>query len=320
MRQKKYLITGGCGFLGGALVHRLVKEGHFIRVLDNQSRGLIRRLDGIRNAIEFIPADIRDAEKVRKATQKMDSVIHLAFVNGTEYFYTQPETILDVGTKGMINILDACRTEGIQELVLASSSEVYQTPPRIPTDESVPLSIPDPFNPRYSYAAGKIISEIMAINYGRAFNRLIIVRPHNVYGPDMGREHVIPQFILRIRELTVNSPCSEITLPIQGSGDETRAFVYINDFIEGFMVVLNRGEHLNIYNIGTQEETPIKNLASEIGKYFNKKIKIIPGSLLPGCPLRRCPDITKLKKLGYHPRHRLKDGLQPVIRWYDRSP
>ena len=85
-------------------------------------------------------------------------------------------------------------------LVLASSSEVYQTPPQVPTDESAPLVVPDPLNPRYSYGGGKIISELMAINYGRKyFERVLIFRPHNVYGPDMGFEHVIPQFALRLK-------------------------------------------------------------------------------------------------------------------------
>ena len=95
----------------------------------------------------------------------------------------------------MISVLDACRHHGIRELVLASSSEVYQTPPGIPTPENVPLSVPDPLNPRYSYGGGKIICELMAINYGRqGFDRVLIFRPHNVYGPDMGWEHVLPQF------------------------------------------------------------------------------------------------------------------------------
>ena len=90
--------------------------------------------------------------------------------------------------------------EGVRSLVLASSSEVYQTPPHVPTDESAPLVVPDPTNPRYSYGGGKIISELMAINYGRKFfDRVLIFRPHNVYGPDMGCEHVIPQFALRLK-------------------------------------------------------------------------------------------------------------------------
>src|SRR5258708_36598385 len=94
----------------------------------------------------------------------------------------------------------ACRSEGVGPLVLASSSEVYQTPPHVPTDELAPLLVPDPTNPRYSYGGGKIISELMAINYGRKyFARVLIFRPPNVYGPDMGWEQVIPQLPIGLK-------------------------------------------------------------------------------------------------------------------------
>lgn len=195
MEKKQYLVTGGMGFIGNALVSRLVRLGHCVKVLDNSSRGSLERLRTCTNPgnIEIIIADIRDREVVISACKGVDCVCHLAFVNGTEFFYTKPEIVLDVGVKGIINVIDGCIENGVKELVLASSSEVYQTPGTIPTDEKVAMSIPDPLNPRYSYAGGKIISELMAINFGRKyFDRVVIFRPHNVYGPDMGWEHVIP--------------------------------------------------------------------------------------------------------------------------------
>ena len=162
--MKTYLVTGGAGFLGVALVARLLAAGHRVRVLDNESRGSAARLRELRGDWELVSADIRDAAAVRRATQGADAVCHLAFVNGTGTFYRNPELVLDVGVKGAVNVIDACVAEGVGDLVVASSSEVYQTPPAVPTSESVPLSIPDPLNPRYSYAAGKIITEILALN------------------------------------------------------------------------------------------------------------------------------------------------------------
>ena len=88
MSPKTYLVTGGSGFIGSALVQRLVKEGHRVRVLDNQSRGSAARLSTVLGQIEFIEGDIRDAAVVDKAVSGVDSVCHLAFVNGTEFFYT----------------------------------------------------------------------------------------------------------------------------------------------------------------------------------------------------------------------------------------
>ena len=225
----------------------------------------------------------------------------MAFVNGTEFFYSKPDLVLDVGVRGMVNVLDGCLRHGVRELVLASSSEVYQTPPRVPTDESAPLLIPDPLNPRYSYAAGKIISEIMAVNYGRThFDRVLIFRPHNVYGPDMGWEHVVPQFVVRMkRAVDAHQGTGPVPFPIQGTGAETRAFVYIDDFMDGLSVMLEKGEHLGIYHIGTTEEISIADLAKLVGEFFGRTVTIIPGQLAAGGTLRRCPDIAKLAALGY---------------------
>ena len=167
--MSKVLITGGSGFIGAALVQALVHSGATVRVLDDNSRGSPRRLKDVENDIEFIAGDIRDSAAVETAAKGMDELHHLAFVNGTEFFYSQPELVLDVGVRGMVNVIDACRKQKVGTLILASSSEVYQTPPHIPTTEDVALVVPDVQNPRYSYGAGKLISEVMAINFGRKY-------------------------------------------------------------------------------------------------------------------------------------------------------
>ena len=320
MKAKKYLVTGGTGFIGSSLVKRLVKEGFQVRVLDNNIRGVQERLSDVAKKIEFVKADIRDKDDVLKACKNVDSIIHLAYINGTEYFYKMPELVLEVAVKGMINVIDSCIKENIKELLLASSSEVYQSPPKIPTDENVPLIVPDGFNPRYSYGSGKIISELLTINYGRMhFDRAVIFRPHNVYGPDMGWEHVMPQFILRMKYICKNDKSKKIEFPIQGNGKETRAFVFIDDFIDGLMLVLQKGEHLNVYNIGTMEEISMRQAAVEVGKYFGRDVEIIPGKLSKGSVKRRCPDISKLKKLGYKPKVPFKEGLKITAKWYDEN-
>jgi nucleoside-diphosphate-sugar epimerase len=317
---KKYLVTGGTGFIGSALVRRLLEEGNQVRVLDSDLRGNPLRLKDILSQIEIIKGDIRELEVVQGACKGVQAVCHLAYLNGTEFFYTKPELVLEIGVKGMINVLDACIKEGVRELIVASSSEVYQTPPKIPTDERVPLSIPDPLNPRYSYGGGKIISELMAINYGRKyFDRVIIFRPHNVYGPDMGWEHVVPQLTLRMKELCQRNKDKEIKFPIQGSGEETRAFIFIDDFISGLLLVIKEGEHLGIYNIGTMEEVTIKKVAMEIGSFFGKEVIIESGKLAEGGTLHRCPDISKLKKLGFTPQVSFSQGLKRTVDWYDRN-
>jgi nucleoside-diphosphate-sugar epimerase len=318
--RKTYLVTGGSGFLGSALVKRLVEAGHAVRVFDNESRGNQGRLSVVREAIEFIRGDIRDAAAVERATRGVDSVCHLAFVNGTEYFYSHPELVLDVGVKGITNVIDACLKRSIGELILASSSEVYHQPPIVPTDESVPLSIPDPLNPRYSYAAGKLISEIIALNYGRnRIKRVVVFRPHNVFGPDMGWEHVIPQFVIRMKNEIQRDASDPVQFRIQGTGRQTRAFVFIDDFIDALMLVLEKGDHLGIYHIGTMEEISIATLAGMVGEYFGRRVSVIPTAPALGGAERRCPDIRKVAALGYQPRWTMAEALEVTARWYDKN-
>ena len=318
-RQKRYLVTGGFGFIGSALVRRLVREGHQVRVLDNQLRGSQDRLVDIAGAYERVDADVRDAAAVERAAEGVDSVCHLASVNGTEFFYTMPELVLDVGVRGMVNVIGACLKHGVGELVVASSSEVYHAAPVIPTDETAPLAVPDPSNPRYSYAACKILNEVMALNYGRKhFQRVLVFRPHNVYGPDMGWEHVVPQFVVRMKDLCARSR-GPIAFPIRGSGRETRAFCFIEDFVDGLMRVIERGQHLGIYHIGTTEEITVETVARRVAEYFGREIALVPGEPAEGEPPRRCPDISRLKALGYRPRYSFREGLPIVARWYDEN-
>ena len=317
IKGRKILVTGGTGFIGSALVRGLLAAGAQVRSLDNDSRGAASKLGDAVDQIERITGDIRHAAVVRDAVRGMDTVCHLAYINGTQYFYTQPELILEVATKGMMNVLDACVTEGVRDLVLASSSEVYQAPPRIPTDESAPLVVPDVLNPRFSYGGGKIICELLAVNYGRKyFDHTLIFRPHNVYGPDMGQEHVIPQFILRMKELSERQPQGVVDFSIQGTGEETRSFIYIEDFVRGLLRVIEQGERLAIFHIGTEREISIRDLAQLVAAACGREIRIVPGELLAGSTPRRCPDVRKLRNLGFEPEIRLEEGIRRTAEWY----
>ena len=304
--KKTFLITGGTGFIGSNLSNRLLIEGYKVVVFDNNQRGKISRLN---KNIKFVRGDIRSKKNLSLAFKNIDAVIHLAYVNGTKFFYSKPELVLDVATKGLINVFDLCIKNKIKELYLASSSEVYQLPDKIPTDENVSLKIPDIQNPRFSYAGGKILTELYGMNYGKKyFKKLIIFRPHNVYGPDMGVEHVIPELLKKFKKVKKNQK-----LKIEGTGNETRSFIYISDFCEAFLTLIKYGKHLNIYNIGTENRVKISKIIDIIKKITKKKIKISKTKLKTGGTKHRCPDIKKIKKLGFKPEISLIQGIKKCI-------
>jgi nucleoside-diphosphate-sugar epimerase len=317
MNPSRFLVTGGSGFLGAALVKRLVSCGHIVRVLDNGFRSSDQALSEVIDDIEIVHGDIRNREIVIEALKNIDIVVHLAAVNGTENFYTQPTLVLDVGVRGILNVLEGCLEHNVPDIILASSSEVYQTPSKIPTDENEPLVIPDIMNPRYSYGGSKIISELLLVNYARSnFKRAVIFRPHNVYGPAMGWEHVLPQFIVRTMEGMEKYPQGTIPFLMQGNGQQTRSFIHIEDMIDGIMLLIEKGKHLNIYHIGNPEEITIAYFAKKVANYFSRELEIQPDTLTQGSTERRCPNINKMRKLGFNPKIPLELGLPPTIEWY----
>lgn len=312
----RYLLTGGAGFIGSNLAWQLVAQGHEVRVLDDMSRGNPNRLAG--SGCEIAYGDVRDAGAVTRAMQGCSRVAHLAYLQGTQTFYANPRQVLDVALRGILNILDACERTGCGDLLLVSSSEAYQVAPVVPTPENVPLVVPDPLNPRYSYGGGKIASEIAALAWEREgiLDRLVVARPHNIYGPDMGREHVIPEFCLRMNELTTTHPDGPIAFPIQGTGQETRSFCYISDCVNQLVMLLDNGP-AGLWHVGSMDERSIAAVAYGVAKCYGRAIKIEPGSLPKGSPPRRLPDTRKINALAdMTPLVSFDTGLERTAEWY----
>jgi nucleoside-diphosphate-sugar epimerase len=312
----RYLITGGGGFIGSALARSLVADGHSVVALDDFSRGRMERIPDVEIAV----GDVRDYDTVAEAMHGCDTVVHMAYLQGTQTFYAEPRQVLDVAVRGITNVLAACEATGCGDLMLISSSEAYQVATEVPTPETVPLSVPDPLNPRYSYGGGKIISELMSIAWQRTgvLDRAIIVRPHNIYGPDMGFEHVIPEFCRKMNRAAALRTDAPIPFSIQGTGEETRSFCYITDCVFQLRLLLEGAERLGIYNIGTMDERSIADVAHAVAKCYGREIKLIPGTLPKGSPPRRLPDMSKLERMGYMPLIPFHIGVEKTVEWYQR--
>ncbi len=321
MTARRAAVTGGGGFIGAYLVKRLVRDGWDVVVLDTLVRGDASRFAEVADRARLATVDVRDEEAVVEATRGVDVLFHLAAINGTENFYKRPELVLDVGLRGALAAVNACRRNGIRDLVVASSAEVYQTPSVVPTPEDVALTLPNSLNPRYSYGGSKIVSELIAFNYAKDhFERLQVFRPHNVYGPDMGWKHVVPQFVLRAVEALEARKARDETgpapFPIQGDGSETRAFCYVDDVVDGILTMYAKGGHREIYHIGNDEEVSIRDLAARVGRALGGELAVEPGPAAEGGTPRRCPDISKMRALGYAPRVALDEGLRRTAEWY----
>ena len=152
----------------------------------------------------------------------------------------------------------------------------------------------------------------------KIFEKVCIFRPHNVYGPNMGTEHVIPELIKKIL-LAKKTTLKNVTLPIQGDGTQTRSFIYIDDFVDAIMILLKKAQTKEIYNIGTPDEISINELIADLEKIIDIKVQIIHEKARSGATIRRCPDITKIKKLGFRPKTQLLTGLQNTYLWYNKN-
>ena len=310
------VVTGGGGFIGAHLVRRLLRDGWEVACVDNMLRGDRSRLADVAGQIDLHTCDVRDADAVTRACAGAEVVFHLAAINGTENFYTRPELVLDVGLRGALSVVEACRRADVPDLVVASSAEVYQTPPSVPTDETAPLTLPDSLNPRYSYGGSKIVSELIAFNYEQEhFRKVQVFRPHNVYGPDMGWKHVVPQFILRALDARDSG---DPRFPIQSDGTETRAFAHVDDVIDGILLMYGHGGHREVFHIGDDHEISIRALVAGVASVIGTKLEIVRGRVAEGGTPRRCPDITKMRGLGFEPRINLQQGLRLTADWYAR--
>ena len=311
------VVTGAGGFIGRALTDSLAQRpGTRVVAADNDFRGSLETVTERPN-VRRVHCDVRDCVAVEELCTGADIVFHFAAVNGTRNFYEMPATVLEVGVIGAHNVLRASVKQGVGRVVLASSSEVYHQPDVIPTPETVGLRIPDIFNARFSYAGAKIASELMAVNYLRSTaTDFVIVRPHNVYGPAMGFDHVVPEIAKKIFIASRGGATTDVAIEIEGTGDETRAFIFVEDAVRAIELCAFASPGREVYHVGTEEEVSVRELIGEIGRALGMDVRIRTSSRRAGSTTRRCPDTSKLQGLGFVPKVPLREGIRQTARWY----
>jgi len=185
----------------------------------------------------------------------------------------------------------------------------------VPTSEEVPLCVEDVFNPRWSYGGSKITGELLFINYAKHYGfDYSIIRYHNIYGPRMGYEHVIPEFCTRLLN-------EEAPFKIFG-GENTRAFCYIKDAVDATIKVMKSKEtNSKVIHIGnSKEEISIRELAEKLMSVADKKTEIKILEEAKGSVKRRCPNTNKLSELtGFEAKVMLEEGLKETWNWYKKD-
>ena len=321
--MKKILITGGAGFVGFHLASKFINEGHNVCILDNFARPNedkeFNKLQQNKN-LTFIQKDASNENTwLSLPNNEFDIIYHLAALNGTANFYKYPAKVVKTGTLSTIYLLDyISKQDNKPKIIYTSSSEAYAGTAKvmgddfpIPTPENIPLTIDDVTNVRWSYGASKLLGEVAFYCYAKTYNitNFNIVRLHNIYGPRMGCEHVISQFIKRFID-------GEKPFNIYG-GDCTRSFCYIDDVLDAFDKITRFGVKEETYHIGNDdEEIAIKDLAEMLFDLNNREHDFIIHDSPEGSVNRRCPNIDKLKGIGHSKKVELKKGLKKTYNWY----
>jgi nucleoside-diphosphate-sugar epimerase len=323
----KVLITGGAGFIGFHLAGHLLEQTEARVVLaDNLSRGrmdrdLTRLLDQFPDRVQLHEADLTDRAAYDDLDQDFDQVFHLAAVNGTKWFYQMPQTVLRTNILSLFWVLDWLQsTDQKPTFCFTSSNEAYAGALEafgalpLPTPETVPLVVSDPFNPRWSYAGSKLIGEQIVIHTCDALDiPAVIVRPHNFYGPRAGFDHVIPELCQRVAR-------REDPFVLFGA-EQTRTFCYIDDAVSAIASLVNHtvpGTGASVYNVGGTEEVTMAELAEKVFRTAGWQPRSIEQRSAPtGSVSRRKPDITKIRNaIGWTPRVSLDEGLRSTFAWY----
>lgn len=323
-KRRRILITGGAGFIGYHLTLHLSQDpSNHIVLVDNFVRG---RLDDDLEAliaqpnIELISADLSEKAAYEKLGSGFDEVYHFAAIIGVRNVLERPHEVLRINALSVLFMLDWFTKGGGEKLLFSSTSEVYAWTQRfhplpVPTPEAVPLSLTDLQNPRSSYAGSKVFDELAITQYCRIYNKpFVIVRFHNVYGPRMGNEHVIPE--LYYRALDGQNPL------VVYSADHSRAFCYVSDAVKAIVGAMRESAATDMtFNIGNDlEEITIKELAERLLKKAGLKVSIQPQTAANDPIARRCPDISCIREfLGYNPGISLDEGLDLTLRWYGQK-
>lgn len=304
--MKKFLVTGGAGFIGSTIVRALLEQGDFVRVLDNFSTGKRENLAGLK--VEMVEGDLRDPSAVAEAVKGIDIIFHEAAFVSVPQSMEDPLPCFEINQRGTEIVLEAARKADVKRVVLASSAAVYGDLEMMPLEEYFALS---PLSP---YAVSKRVDELYAEMYTRSFGLdVVALRYFNVYGPrqrpDSMYAAAVPIFARRLLD---GKP-----ITIYGDGGQTRDLVYVGDVVRANLLA---SEHPNapgqVFNICTGDEIRVIDLVETLMDLFPNAPAPEFGPPRAGDIYRSVGSPAKAEKiLGFKAQASLEDGLRAVVEY-----
>jgi len=310
----RYLITGGAGFIGSHITERLLKEGNFVRVLDNFSSGRRQNLSFTKEYsrnFELIKGDIRNQSTCNKACLGIDYILHQAALRNVPKSMIYPLDYNEVNINGILFLLQTAYKNKVRRFVFASSSSVYGDTKQFPEKED---TCPLPISPyALSKLAGEHFCRIFTNTYGL---ETVVLRYFNVFGPKQALDDeyaaVIPKFIRCI--LHNEQP------PIFGTGKQSRDFTYIDDVVEANILAATKDNIKHeIFNVANGKNETILELVEILNKIIGKDIKPKFLSTRVGDVFKTLADVTKIKqKLGFISKKTFEVGLAETVEYFSR--
>ena len=314
-RGKTVAVTGGAGFIGSCLVEQLLESGAVVS-LCQRNPGSPDLYEKVGDSIRIIECDLENPADCRRAVNDQEVVMYLAAsVAGIAYNMKHPASIFQDNIRPFLNTIEAAKDAGVERILVTSSACVYPRFCTIPTPESEGfLDLPEPTN--LGYGVAKRAEELVGQMYAEEFGtRVAIARPYNAYGPrddfEPETSHVIPALIRRIfRE-------QEDPLVVWGSGNQSRSFLYVSDFARGLMEVTEHYAEADPLNLGSEDETTIRELVEELVQIHGGNIEVQFDESKPeGQPRRACDTSKARRQIGFEATVPLREGLRKTVEWY----
>jgi len=311
--MSKYLIAGGAGFIGSNIAEHLVKEGHFVRVLDSFFSGTEKNLEFAKDLgndkFELIRGDIRNTEDCEKACDGMDYVLLLAALRSVPKSLESPKDYNDVNINGVLTVLQAASTKKVKRLVFSSSSSIYGDTDVFPEKEdALPLLISP-------YALSKLAGEYYCRIFSEFFNvETVCLRYFNVFGPKQALDDeyavVVPKFIHCI--MNDEQP------PIFGNGKQSRDFTYIDNVVSAnILAATTPGIKHEVLNVANGVATTVLDIVNVTNKIFGKNIEPKFLDVRAGDVFKTHADITKLQKtIGFKPLVNFEEGMKRTVEYF----